>query len=187
MLLIINGKEFKSYDDYYFISKDGEIYSTYKNGLLKHYVDHDGYHRVDIHGRHTKVHILVYKTWIGEIPRGKQINHIDDNKDNNDVSNLYLGTQQENITDCFNNEHRVGHIQTLIVLDKENDKVIEFPSVKNFIEYTGHSSKNGSISKMIHRKWFKDRFDIIERKGVTTIESYKSIRARYTSGVENKA
>ena len=83
------------------------MYSKYKNGLLKHYIDHDGYHRVDIHSKHAKVHTLVYKTWVGEIPCGMQINHIDDDKDNNSVYNLYLGTQRDNIADCFDNEHIV--------------------------------------------------------------------------------
>jgi hypothetical protein len=47
-----------------------------------------------------KVHKLVYLTWCGAIPKGMQINHIDDNKDNNYFLNLYLGNQTENIADC---------------------------------------------------------------------------------------
>lgn len=39
-----------------------------------------------------------------------QINHRDDNKENPSLSNLYLGNQKENISDCINNKHRVGHI-----------------------------------------------------------------------------
>lgn len=45
-------------------------------------------------------------------------------------------------------------------------------------------------SKLIYNniefKSYKERFDIIKREGVTTIESYKSIRANYNSWVENK-
>lgn len=185
--ILYNGKEFKPYDEYYYVSEDGEIFSKYKNGVLRHYIDHDGYHRVDIHSKHIKVHKLVYLTWVGDIPDGMQINHLDDDKNNNCVSNLYAGTQTENISDCVANSHRVGHIQSLTVLDMSTGEIIEFPSVVDFIKYTGHPSQNGSLSKMMHRKWFTERFEIIERKGVTTIESYKSIRARYASGVENKA
>ena len=43
----------------------------------------------------------------------------------------------------------------------------------NSIEYVGET-------------WFKERFYVIKREGVTTIESYKSIRAICNSGVENK-
>ena len=187
MLLEYNGKLFKPYDDHYFVSEDGEIYSAYKKGLLKHYIDHDGYHRVDIHSKHIKVHKLVYTVWCGTIPGGYQVNHLDDNKDNNSVWNLYLGTQQENISDCRANQHRVGHITYLIVHDKLLNQELIFPSVKDFLAYTGHSISNGSISHCKNKQWFKNRYDIIEQQGVTTIESYKSIRAVYDSGVENKA
>lgn len=182
-----NNIEFKPYDASYYVSEYGDVYSKYKRGLLKHNIDLDGYHRVDIHGKHIKIHKLVYLVWNGEIPPGMQINHYDDNKDNNHRKNLYLGNQKENICDCKRNGKRVGNIHSVTIYDKELDKIIEFPSIKDFIAYTGHSYKNGSLSHMRNKKWFKDRFDIIDRKGVTTIESYKSIRASYASRVDNKA
>lgn len=185
--MIYNEKLFKPYDVYYFVSEDGDIYSSYKDGLLKHYIDHDGYHRVDIHGKHIKVHKLVYLVWRGSIPLGMQINHIDDDKDNNSASNLYLGNQKDNIGDCVRNERRVGHVSTISVYDKLEDKMLTFPSIKDFLSYTGHSISNSSLSHCCNRKWFRKRFDIIEQQGVTTIESYKSIRASNGSGVENKA
>lgn len=171
MKLKYNNKIFKPYDDYYFVSNDGDVYSLYKKGLLKHSIDKDGYHRVDIHGKHMKIHKLVYLVWIGDIPIGLQINHIDDNKNNNYYKNLYAGTQQENIADCRYNNHFVGNKKEIIILDKERNKIIYFSSIKDFIEYSGHSIKSGSINKFINRKWFKEKFEIIERKSVETIES----------------
>lgn len=170
-LLIYNNIEFKPYDANYYISENGDVYSTYKKGLLKHYIDHDGYHRVDIHGKHIKVHKLVYLTWKGDIPKNKQINHYDDNKDNNNFNNLYLGNQKQNIDDCMRNGHRVGNIKPIIVLDKKINSIKHFSPIKDFIEYTGHTTQNGSLSHVENKKWFKKRFDIIKRKGVTTIES----------------
>lgn len=87
---------------------------------------------------------------------------------------------------CMRNNHRVGHIYSIVVLDKKIGKEMAFPSIKDFINYTGHHIQNGSLSHIKDKKWFKERFDIIKREGVTTIESYKSIRANYSSGVENK-
>lgn len=182
-----NGKEFKQYDEMYSVSDDGDVYSSHKDGLLKHAIDKDGYHRVDIHGRHMKVHKLVYLTWGGAIPNGMQINHADDNKNNNHIANLYLGTQKKNIDDCLKNGHRVGNIHSVTIYDRCNDAVIMFPSVRDFITYSGRSSTSGSFSKIKGTKWFNNRFTIIEKKGVSTIESYKSIRAMYDGGVENKA
>lgn len=184
--MIYNGKVFKPYDNMYFVSADGEVFSKFKNGLLKQSVDVDGYKRVDIHSRHMKIHRLVYIVWNGEIPSGMQVNHLDDNKSNNHYKNLYAGTQKENIKDCVKNKHRVGNVQSVTVYDKEKRKYLSFPSVKDFLSYTGHSVSNGSIAHCKRKKWFQRRYEVIEQKGVSTIESYKSIRAAY-SGVENKA
>ena len=98
--IIINKKIFKPYDKMYYISEDGEVYSLYSKKILEQAIDKDGYPRVDIHSKHIKIHKLVYLTWIGEIPQGLQINHKDDNKMNNHYSNLYVGTQKQNISDC---------------------------------------------------------------------------------------
>ena len=185
--MIIFGKEFKPYDDYYYVSADGDVYSIYSQKILKHYIDHDGYHRVDIHGKHFKIHKLVYLTWCGPIPDGQQVNHLDDNKDHNHYQNLYAGTQKANIADCFTNQHRVGHMQTVTIFDKYTATVTTYPTVKDFLSTTGHPATNGSLAKVCKRNWFTDRYVIIEQKGVSTIESYKSIRAVSDSGVENKA
>lgn len=159
--MIFNGKEFKKYDSFYFVSADGDVYSTYKKGLLKHSIDIDGYHRVDIHGKHMKIHKLVYLVWIGPIHNGLQINHIDDDKDNNHYSNLYLGTQKENIQDCIKNGSRKGHLKQIQIFDKVTEKLLHFDSVKAFIIYSGHKVSNGSISKCLSHKWFQDRYEII--------------------------
>lgn len=185
--MIFFNKEFKQYDDYYYVSADGGVYSKYSHKLLKHYINLDGYHRVDIHGKHMKIHKLVYLTWHGPIPQGLQINHFDDDKDNNNYLNLYAGSQKANIADCCVNQHRVGNMQTVVVYDKSNATITTYPTVRDFLQTTGHSVQNGSLSKVRNRNWFRNRYVIIEQKGVSTIESYKSIRAAYSSWVENKA
>ena len=160
--MIIDGIEFKKYDDFYYVSASGDIYSVYKKGLLKHSIDKDGYHRVDIHQKHIKIHKLVYITWIGNIDGGLQINHKDDNKNNNHFSNLYLGTQKQNIHDCINNDHRVGHKKRIIVFDKIVNEKVSFDSIKEFLSYAGHPLKSGSINKAKDKKWFKSRFVLLE-------------------------
>lgn len=156
----------------YFVSEDGDVYSTFKNGLLKPSIDSDGYKRVDIHRKHMKVHKLVYITWKGNIPSGMQINHIDDNKQNNHFSNLYAGTQKENISDCIRNNHRVGNRQSILIHEKSTGRYLLFPSIKELISYTGHHISSGSVGKIKNKIWFKERYEIIEQKGVSTIESY---------------
>ena len=78
--IIIDKKILKSFDDTYYIGEYGEVYSTYSKKFLKQSIDLDGYPRVDIHGKHKKVHKLVYETWIGKLDDNEQVNHKDDNK-----------------------------------------------------------------------------------------------------------
>lgn len=168
--IVIDEKVFKPYNEYYFVSEYGDVYSMHSKKLLKHNIDLHGYHRVDIHGKHFKIHKLVYLTWIGDIRSGEQINHIDDNKNNNHYSNLYKGTQKENIRDCIANNHRVGNVWYLTVYDKLENKILTFSPASDFIEYSGHSCKNGGVKRMFNKNWFKKRYDIIDykKRSVTT-------------------
>ena len=178
-------KEFRQFKENpsYYVSADGDVYSTFSKKLLKHYIDLDGYHRVDIYinhkQKHIKIHNLVYLVWIGPIPKGFQINHYDDNKDHNHYTNLYLGTQKQNIHDCRRNLHRVGNVQSIEIKDKILDKIITFPSISEFIKYSGHPVANGSLSKCLKSKWFHERFELISKKGVETIENYNQMKNAY--------
>lgn len=173
--MIYNNKEFKEcpINTNYFISKDGEVYSSKSKKILKWAIDRDGYPRVDLYSngkqKHFKIHKLVWITWRGTIPEGMQINHKDDNKKNPSLSNLYLGNQEENILDCINNKHRVGHVWSLKVYDKKVQKELIFCPSKNFIEYCGHSSNNGSVRKFFTRNWFNERYIIIYYKKVEDV------------------
>lgn len=171
MKIIINEKVFKSYDKMYYVSEDGDIYSMYSKKILKHNIDLNGYHRVDIHGKHVKIHKLVYSVWVGEIEQGKQVNHKDDNKDNNHYSNLYVGTQKDNIHDCISNGHRQGNIWYLTIYDKKINKLLTFSPASDFISYSGHPCGNGGVKRMFTRNWFKKRYEIIDykKRSVTTI------------------
>lgn len=173
------GKEFKPYDAFYYVSADGEVYSKYKHGLMKPHIDLDGYRRVDIHGKHMKIHKLVYLTWVGDVPKGMQINHKDDQKDNNHYSNLYLGNQKQNIHDCIKNNHRVGHVRSVVVYDKLLDRTITYPSIKLFLASTGHSVPNGSLPHAAKKKWFQERYEIVQEEGVSTIESYRFLLEKH--------
>ena len=169
--IIKNEKIYKKYDNNYYVSEYGDVYSLYSHKCLKHNIDLDGYHRVDIHSKHVKIHKLVYLTWIGEIKDGEQINHKDDNKDNNHYTNLYKGTQKQNIQDCIANNHRQGNLWYLTLYDKEKKKVLTFCPAYKFIEYSGHPCNNKSVKRMFNKKWFKKKYEIIDykKKSVTTM------------------
>lgn len=185
-IIYIKDKPFKQFrNTKYFCSQDGEIYSDWSQKILKQGYRRSGnkkYAYIDINfetgQKHVPTHRIVYETWVGPLKNGEQVNHLDDNSLNNNLSNLYAGSQKENIQDCFKNNHRVGNCWILTIFDKEKQKTITFCPAKDFIEYSGHSCQNGGVSRMFTRNWFKKRYDIIsyylckdinEKKGVTTI------------------
>lgn len=176
--IIISDKKFKRYDENYFISDHGDVYSLYSKSILKHEIDIDGYHRVSIHGKHKKIHRLVYYLWVGKIPKGLQINHKDDNKNNNYYKNLYAGSQKENVKDKMNNSHRVGNLFFISLYDENINDIITFCPASDFIDYCGHPSKNGSIKKFFNKKWFKKRYHIIEYKKVNKLNEIESVTTK---------
>ena len=180
----INNKEFKVYDKNpkYFISKDGDVYSSYSKKILKKLirkVSHNKqYYYVDIwvdgKQRHMNIHRLVWYVWVESISMEEQINHINDNSFDNRLENLYKGTQKENIADCFRNENRVGAIKYLKVFDKKANKEISFVPANKFIEYCGHSSKSGSVKKFFNKLWFKKQYTILEYRNIIDLNDLKS-------------
>ena len=159
--LIIDGIEYRKFNDNYYISQSGDVYSLLSQRRLKHNIDADGYHRVDIYGKHKKVHRLVYETWGGDIPDGMQVNHINDDKNNNSIDNLYLGTQTQNAFDRVRNKHNVGNTVSICVYDKHKHHVCQYNTIRDFLKDTGHSISNGSLAHCLNSKWFKERYDIL--------------------------
>lgn len=172
--LIINGNMFKRIDDIYYIDAYGNMYSRVINSYMRHEITHSGHHRVQLHGRHYFVHRLVYLLWVGPLIPGLQINHIDDNKENNHFSNLYQGTQQENIQDCIRNDHRVGNKREVLIYDRAVGYMLKFYQIRDLIAYSGHSCANGNINKIASKKWFKERFVFFGRYDYLNDPSYSS-------------
>lgn len=52
-----------------------------------------GYYQVRVNGRLTLVHRVIWELLNGEIPDGMFIDHIDQDKTNNDISNLRVVTR----------------------------------------------------------------------------------------------
>lgn len=186
--IFVDGKELKRFRDTgYFVSNDGEVYSSFskrKLKLLKRWInDRHFYYYVDVYLNHVQKHVfihrMVYEVWVGEIPNDMQVNHKDDNKINNSVSNLYVGTQKENIADCIRNGHREPFVESkqkqVVLYDNKYNTSITFKTVTDALSYlkkeTGHTASNNCISqfeKSRKRKWFSERFKIIQLGSVTT-------------------
>jgi hypothetical protein len=78
------------------IRKNGKKITT-KGRLLKTSTDTKGYIRVQIPNRTIKIHRAVAEAFIENPLNLPEVNHIDGNKSNNDVSNLEWCTHKNNI------------------------------------------------------------------------------------------
>ena len=91
-------RDFSNYEIY----ADGRIYSYKRNKWLKPWTNKDGYQQVRLTDNEGKckwyyLHRIVYETFSGEpIPPNMQVNHIDEKKDNNAISNLNLMSPKQN-------------------------------------------------------------------------------------------
>ena len=81
----------------YIINRNGSIFSKKTNKYLKPCNNADGYLRVDINRKTCKVHRLVAEKFIPNPNDLPQVNHIDGNKQNNNVENLEWC---DNINNC---------------------------------------------------------------------------------------
>jgi len=85
----------------YDATKDGRIRRS-ENKRISVTADHpSGYRQIAMHNngvrRTQKIHRMVYEAWVGPIPPGMQINHLNGIKSDNRIENLEMCTPQQNI------------------------------------------------------------------------------------------
>lgn len=99
----------------YAVSNYGNIKNIKTNRILKGYDNGSGYLAVSVNNKKMYIHRLVAMAFLDN-PRGvNYVNHIDYNKQNNNVNNLEWCTQKENVHhSIINMKHRkaVTHSNT---------------------------------------------------------------------------
>lgn len=90
------------------------------------------------------VHRLVYMTFVGPIPDGMVIDHIDGNTRNNSVNNLRCVTLSQNRQ---NPNTAYKNFKGVLQVDKKTNQIInEFPSIAYAMMYLGKYNKSGDNS-----------------------------------------
>lgn len=93
----------------YEVSNYGDVRNLWnRSRLLTPQVNPKGYvtfnlYRDDYVRREVRVHRLVMETFVGPMPEGMEIRHLDDIKTNNWIGNLAYGTRAENVQDGLKN------------------------------------------------------------------------------------
>lgn len=84
----------------YLVYPDGTIFSLYRNKEIKHKLDKQGYHIVNIkinnQTKTRRVHRMVALCFIPNPNNLPQVNHKDENKNNNNIDNLEWVTVKQN-------------------------------------------------------------------------------------------
>lgn len=91
-------KDIRWYEWLYKVSNLWNIFSTWKNRLLKTPIDPYWYPRVCLKGKVYKVHRLVAMAFINNPHNKRTVNHKDGVKNNNKIDNLEWNTDWENQT-----------------------------------------------------------------------------------------
>lgn len=176
----------------YYASKYGEIFSTKSGKLFKMKFQEDptGYWtlilRIEQDGVIGPVSCLVHRlialAWIENPNELPKVNHIDENKKNNCVTNL------EWITSKGNYEHSKDsykHYQKAVVQATLDGKFVnEFESMKKAEDETGISARSiclvcqGKRRKAGEFTWFYKK-DFVEGKGMRKLKQCKKVR-QYT-------
>ena len=140
-IIKFQSKKFYNHPNYkkYFASKDGQILSLKydKKRILKLQVYGSGYYYFKLCDdniiKNYSVSRFVYECFKGNIPDDKEVDHIDNDKKNNNIKNLQLLTHKENVKKShFRKEVKSFNIET-----REEKK---FQSIKQASEETGISS-----------------------------------------------
>ena len=101
-------KDVAGYEGIYKVSPHGEIYSIKNRSILSPCVNNKGYSMVILYKRakpkHMLVHRIVALSYIPNVDNLPQVNHIDGNKRNNNITNLEW---------CSNGSNQIHRIYTL--------------------------------------------------------------------------
>lgn len=159
-------KPVKGYEGLYEVSNIGEVKSLphrvksrFKTRLtpgkeLKQQKDKDGYMKVclckDSKKKCAFVHRLVVEAFLENPESYPCVNHIDENKTNNNVKNLEFCTVEYNNSYNGGCEKR-GKKRRKPVIAKKGDRVLVFDSIKEASKYLGAS--HGNISSCLYKRY----------------------------------
>lgn len=149
--IIEEWKDIPNYEGIYQISNLGRVKSLnrvnargyeLKEKILKLWISNNGYFRVALWKnskiRNYLVHRLVYEAFNGSIPEEYEVNHINEIKTDNRLSNLNLMTCKENINFGTRNERISKKLSKAVLqFDLQDNFIKEFPSTHQVERETG--------------------------------------------------
>lgn len=158
----------EGYSGYEIFPETGKVWSYRKNRYLNCYHHRSGYINLYLYddkgGRKLwRLHRLIWEVVNGEIPKDKEINHLDENKENNAISNLSLVSHLENMEwgtriERITAKNVNGKCSKPLVAFNDNE-LIYFPSLmeakRQGFKSAGNISQccKGRINKCYNYEW----------------------------------
>lgn len=141
MVTLLDMREIPSFNDFCAVA-DGRIWSKRSKLFLTPSISSCGYLQVVIRNSVDKkrvcrfVHTLVYSAFNGEVPKGYQINHINEIKTDNSIDNLELLTPKDNCNHGTRNS-RIGsyHAKGITLIELSSSGHYTFKSLKEAAEF----------------------------------------------------
>lgn len=172
-------KDIPNYEGIYQASNLGRVKSLekidalghrLKEKILKPQINHRGYYRVNLYKNSIQnnyyIHRLVFEAFNGPIPEGLQVNHINEIKTDNRLSNLNLMTAKENINWGTRNEragkvlkNRKDQSKSVLQYDLQDNFVKEYASTRQVERELGFAQRhiceccNGKLKTAYNYKW----------------------------------
>ena len=135
--------DIKDYEGLYQVSNFGRVKSSYTNRILKPIKHTTGYLGVNLYKNnvsYTKtIHRLVAQAFIPNPENKPEVNHIDEDKTNNMISNLEWVTSKENVNHGTRNERASIPI---IATNLKTGKSTEFYGVSESARQLGLHTSN---------------------------------------------
>ena len=124
----------EGYSDYEIYPEKGKIWS-YKRNKFVGAKNKNGYWKCNLTNDNGEIwkgglHRFIWFAVNGEIPEGMQVNHIDENKNNNSISNLNLMSPKDNINWGDGIERRSKKLSKPVIGIKNNKIHYYFPSTQ---------------------------------------------------------
>ena len=120
-------KDIPNYENKYAATEDGRIYSYRKKGFLKPWLSAKGYLFVVLYkngrGKKFLVHRLIAETFLDNPNELPQVNHIDQCKTNNCVSNLEFCTASYN--KLYSAARKIKCLETGVIYNSEKEAAEE--------------------------------------------------------------
>ena len=131
----------------YEVSNLGRVRNIKSGRILKPHLNHNGYLKHHLY-KHNKLkelflHRIIAIAFIDNPEEKPQVNHIDENKLNNDLSNLEWCTERENVIHGTRTKRAAEKLSKKVIQLDLNDNVLnEFESMVQAGQETGVSRSN---------------------------------------------